>query len=352
MQQIPPDEAKVVFPEQDAPEQVEPGVWRIPLPLPFALRSANAYLLGGGDEWALVDCGLGTAAGEAALRAGLEAAGVPMERIGTLVLTHAHPDHIGLAEPVHAASGAPVRLLAEEAERLFRVWDDPEQTALRQSNAMFAAHGMPTADLDEIARGDRSVRRALHLPSAGAVDPFADGEALQIAGLAYEVIWTPGHSDYHLCLLRSDGLFIAGDHVLPRITPNIGLYPNARPNPLRDYREGLARVRDLPVRRVLPGHGAPFADLGARVDELLVHHAERAAQTLALLAAYPDGANAYTLAGDLFGHRLRGADDHRFALAETLAHLEDLRAQGQVERVERAGAFTYATVAAGVRANL
>jgi glyoxylase-like metal-dependent hydrolase (beta-lactamase superfamily II) len=351
VQQIPPDEANGFFPDGDVPEQIESGVWRIPLPLPFALRSANAYLLGDNGEWALVDCGLGTPEGEAALRAGLEVAGVPIERIATLVLTHAHPDHIGLSGSIHAVSGAPVRLLEREARRLFQVWGDPEQAALRTSQAMYAAHGMPAADLKQITRNDRAVRRAIHLPPQEAVVPLADGDQLQLGGCTYQAIWTPGHSDYHLCLLRDDGLFIAGDHVLPRITPNIGLYPDARPNPLRDYRAALSRVRSLPARVALPGHGAPFADLAGRVDELLAHHAERAAHTLATLAARPDGADAYTLAADLFGGRLRSADDRRFALVETLAHLEDLRTQGVAERIERAGHVAYAPTA-GVPADV
>src|SRR5579859_232137 len=108
-----------------------------------------------------------------------------------------------------------------------------------------------------------------------------DGQEVRLAGALYRVIWTPGHADGHICLWReADGLLVAGDHVLPRITPNIGLYPHSRPNPLRDYYASLARVRDLPVRRALPGHGRPFAGLATRVDELTAHHEDRANQIL------------------------------------------------------------------------
>lgn len=349
MQQIPPDEANGPFPDQDAPTQIEPGIWRIPLPLPFALRSANVYLISGDGEHVLVDCGLGTRAGEAALRAGLTWAGVGVDEITTLVLTHAHPDHVGLAGPIHAASGARVRLLAEEAERIYGVWGDPRMTALHRADEMYAAHGMPAADLEQTDHSNRSIARAIHLAPASAVAPLEDGQMVRLAGATFRTLWTPGHSDHHLCLLREDGLLIAGDHVLPRITPNIGVYPNARPNPLRDYRESLGRVRGLPVRLALPGHGRPFADWAGRVDEILAHHEARADQTLVALAQRPAGADAYTLASDLFGSRLHGADDHRFALVETLAHLEDLREQGQVERSERGGHVSYA-IAAVVRA--
>ena len=348
MQQVPPDAVNGIFPDHDAPELIEPGVWRIPLPLPMALRSVNLYLLAGGGEWALVDAGLGTPDGEAALAAGLQRAGIGAEHITTLVLTHAHPDHIGLAGPLHAASAAPVRMLEPEAERLFHVWDDASMEALRVTNTMYAAHGMPQDDLEQSAQSNRRVRRVLHLPPPDAVVPLADGDVVRLAGSAYQAIWTPGHSDYHLCLLRDDGLFFAGDHVLPRITPNIGLYPGGRPNPLRDYYQALARVRDLPVRLVLPGHGRPFTDLAGRVDELRAHHEARAGEALELLATHAAGADAFTVAAELFGTRLRTADDRRFALAETLAHLEDLRERGAIERREVADHVTYAVVTAHV----
>jgi glyoxylase-like metal-dependent hydrolase (beta-lactamase superfamily II) len=307
----------------------------------------NAYLLIGAGERVLVDAGLGTPEAEAVLRTGLDAAGIRLDQFTTLVLTHAHPDHIGLSGPVHTASGAPVRMLAQECERLYRVWGDPELRALRESRALFQAHGLPAEDLEQVARSDRAVQRAIHLPPPDAIVPVAEDDELTLAGRRYRALWTPGHSDYHLCLLREDGLLLAGDHVLPRITPNVGFYPSGRPDPLGDYYESLARMRALDVRLVLPGHGLPFADLAGRVDELRAHHEERAAQMLALLGAHAEGASAFTIASELFGARLRTHDDRRFALAETLAHLEHLRHAGRVEVAERDGCATYqaATVA-------
>jgi glyoxylase-like metal-dependent hydrolase (beta-lactamase superfamily II) len=331
-----------VFPEGDAPERVTEDVWRIPLPLPLALRSVNVYLIDDGSgERVLVDAGLGLLADEAALRAGLAQAGVALEDVTALVLTHAHPDHIGLSGPIHADSGASVYLLEKEDERLYGVWDASADAALDRVDQMYVANGLPEPLCTGAAAATRKLRRILRLAPRDAVRTLSDEQTLHLGGHAYRVLWTPGHSDYHLCLLRDDGVFFAGDHILPAITPNIGLYPQARPNPLRDYLASLGHVAPLPARLVLPGHGRPFTDLAARAAALRAHHEERSAAVRALLAADPDGVDAATIADHLFAGRLNTPDDWRFALAETLAHLEYLRAEGLVARREREGIYRY-----------
>ncbi|WIG59879.1 MAG: MBL-fold metallo-hydrolase superfamily [Ktedonobacterales bacterium] len=331
------------FPEGDAPQRIEPDLWRIPVPLPFALRSANIYLIGGGAEngWTLVDSGFGLPADEAALRAGLTRAGATLDAITTLILTHAHPDHIGLSGTVHAVSGAPVYMLAGEDQIMFRVWSRQEPGTFDTVGAMYTANGLPP---DEVARAHSAMDRTRHivcLPPPAAVRTLDDGAELRLGQHSYRAIWTPGHADYHLCLLRDDGLFLAGDHILPTITPNIGWYPNARPDPLGDYYDALARVRDLPARLVLPGHGRPFTHLATRVDELREHHHERSEQILTLLRAQPEGMNSNSVAAALFGARLHSDDDRRFALVEALAHLEHLRLTGRATREDRDGHIVY-----------
>jgi glyoxylase-like metal-dependent hydrolase (beta-lactamase superfamily II) len=366
VQQLSPEDAQAaIFPRNDAPTQMEDQLWRIPLPLPFALRAVNVYLIGdGAGHWTLIDAGLGLARDEAALRAGLAIAGVPMEALSALVLTHAHPDHIGLSGLLRQASGAPVYMLAQEDERMYRVWGELTGPALRAIVGYFAEHGLA---LDESAAdprvtsisAEREATRAIarpngfSLPPTSAVQTLADGATLTLGRWSYQVIWTPGHSDYHMCLLRSDGFFIAGDHILPSITPNIGLYPNSRPDPLGDYYASLLRVRDLPARIVAPGHGLPFVGLAERADALREHHRERSGVIRGLVERAPDGLTANAVAGALFGERLRSVDDHRFALAETLAHLEHLRLRGLVRQERIGGVYRFLPVtspAAGRRA--
>lgn len=330
------------FPEGDAPEQVAEDVWRIPLPLPLALRSVNVYLIDNGPgKRFLVDAGLGLPTDEAALRAGLEQAGVALEDISALALTHAHPDHIGLSGTIYAASGGPVYLLEGEDERLYDVWSADAEATLAHVDAMYAANGLPEPLSSGAASSTRKLRRILRLAPREAVQTLVDEQTLRLGGHEYRVLWTPGHSDYHMCLLRDDGLFFAGDHILPSITPNIGLYPQGRPNPLQDYFDSLDRVAPLPASIVLPGHRRPFANLAERAAALRAHHEERSAAIRSLLAAAPDGTDAATIAGELFEGRLDSADDWRFALAETLAHLEYLRAESLVQRGGRDGIFRY-----------
>jgi len=332
--------------EEGEPELLEEGLWRIPIPLPFALRSANIYLLADGPRnWTLIDAGLGLPADESALHAGLAFAGIRLEQITTLILTHSHPDHIGLSGPIHDASGAPVYMLAGEDQTMYSVWGQSSEETSQALGAMYIAHGLTPEQLASGRQAPDRTRRVLRLPPRESLITVDDGEELRLGNHVYLAIWTPGHSDRHLCLLRDDHIFIAGDHILPGITPNIGWYPNGRPNPLSDYFQALQKVRDLPARLVLPGHRLPFTQLAERVDELRLHHEERSQRIHSLLEeAGSHGLPAAAVARSLFGDRLRTADDLRFALAESLAHLEYLRAEGQASRLQHDGHFVYLAV--------
>ena len=152
-------------------------------------------------------------------------------------------------------------------------------------------------------------------------------------GERYRVIWTPGHADGQICLFRErDGVFLAADHVLPRITPNIGLYSeHDRNNPLGDYLASLEKVSTLPASIVLPGHGEPFIGLAERTQEITEHHYERENQLLGMIVEQPQ--NAYQLTEKLFRHRhLNNDETKRMAVAEVLAHLEHMRYNGRIEK--------------------
>ncbi len=301
-----------------------PGVRRIPLPLPFALKLVNAYLVEGDHGWAIVDTGLHTAEAEQVLRAALAAAGIGLDDVRRVFVTHLHPDHIGMAGTLRA-SGAEVLMHRPEIAAARRTWS-PDHEAVEATYRWFERHGMPP-DVDQqmkqawIAMGER-------VDPIEPVEPVDDGEALDLGGRAMRVVWTPGHTDYHAVLFEeATGVLFAGDHVLPKITSNVGLYPFSRDDPLGDFLTALRAVAKLPVRRVLPAHGDPFDDLVGRVEALLAHHAARLDATVEALGN--DHRDAYTVCRALFPV-LRSAHEERFALAETLAHLRHL------ERTDRA----------------
>jgi glyoxylase-like metal-dependent hydrolase (beta-lactamase superfamily II) len=284
------------------------GVVRLTLPLPLGPRHVHCYLLPGG---VLVDTGLGLPGVEEAWRR-LDG------RIERVVVTHFHPDHVGAA----ALVGAPVAQGALDYEQCERVWgsdDWPERI-----RDWFVLHGVPPELADEALERDRAARRLIRF----APEPELLREGDEVEG--WRVVDLPGHADGHIGLLR-EGVLVAGDHLLPTISPAVGLYPDSRPDPLGDYLASLERTIALAPRLALPGHGEPIENPAARAKDLVEHHLERLDATERLLGTTPR--TAYELSLDLFGAALP-RDQRRFAVAETLSHLQRLVHAGRAVRDE------------------
>src|SRR5690242_4498332 len=264
---VPPQGADEALPEA---REVIPGVWKITLPIPFPLRTVNVYALVGIDGWALIDAGIGVPEARTALWEGLQRAGFTIETLRAIVLSHGHPDHIGLSGELQERSGAAVYMHPIDEANMHFLWGGTLPDTFVHVSKFFLQHGMPPGERWFSLIGSEQIHRIIRVPSHEAITPVEDGQYLDLAGDRYRVIWTPGHSDGHICLFRErDGVFIAADHVLPRITPNIGLYSeHNRANPLGDYLDSLRKVEHLPATIVLPGHGEPFTDLAGRVNEI------------------------------------------------------------------------------------
>jgi len=280
-------------------------------PLPMGPRHVHCYLLPGEDGWTLVDTGLGLPDAEERWR------DVDAARI---VITHFHPDHAGGGEDAQAATCAQVFQGAADYEQCERVWGSGDWS--ERLTDYLEGHGLPAPVGDELRNEARIFRPFIRW--ARSPQLLAEGDEVD----GWRVLELPGHADGHICLLR-DGVLVAGDHLLEGITPTVGLYPDSRPDPLGDYLASLERTIELAPDLALPGHGEPIADPAARAREIIEHHHARLDDTAASLG--PEPRNAYEVSLALFGDNL-DASGRRFALAETLAHLERLVGAGRAVR--------------------
>jgi glyoxylase-like metal-dependent hydrolase (beta-lactamase superfamily II) len=300
------------------------GVARLTLPLPMGPKHVHAYLLEEPDGWTLVDCGLALPdADETFAQLAREVS------VSRIVITHMHPDHVGGAAQARDATGATVYEGELDYAQCVHVWGNPEWP--RVIAAWFLRAGVPERVANELIEAGFAYAPFIRY----ADDPVPLRAGDRIGGWA--VVETPGHADGHLCLVR-DRVVIAGDHVLPRITPAVGLYPDSRPDPLGDYMGSLERIARLDARLALPGHGDPIEEPAVRCREIVEHHRRRLEQTAAALGA--DGRTAYTVSYALFGDDL-APPARRFAVAETLSHLERLVLESGARRHDDGRVVSY-----------
>jgi glyoxylase-like metal-dependent hydrolase (beta-lactamase superfamily II) len=295
---------------------LDDGVQRLTLPLPTGPKHVHCYLVDG----TLFDTGLGL--GDAPWKS------LAVERIA---ITHFHPDHVGGAAAAAAATRAPVFQGGLDYAQCERVWgsdDWPERMA-----AWFTRHGVPRESADELIEQGHAFAAFIRY----ALDPNLLYEGSTLAD--WDVVELPGHADGHLGFLR-EGMLIAGDHLLRTISPAIGLYPESRPDPLGDYLASLERTIELAPRVVYPGHGEPIHDPAARSRELIEHHRRRLDETAEVLVDRSTRLSPYEISLQLFGRDL-SPTQRRFAVAETLSHLERLVREGRAARAGDDGTVTY-----------
>jgi len=312
------------------------GVSLITLPLPFrAPPSVNAYLIEAGEGLTLIDCGTDWPEGFETLTGGLTELGVDPGGIDTLVITHLHPDHVGMAPRLTRAWGVKTVMHLRAAKLVDRYNDTVG--FVQRTRELADRHGVPPDRRDAFVEvGERPDWMPVIDPPDQVVE---DGDRISLnRNRHFEVIHTPGHEPAHICLRDSrTGVLFSGDHILPRITPFVG-YDEIFEDPLGDFLESLARIEQMKVGLTYPAHGAVVEHGSARAEQLLVHHQRRLRDMLEVVE--PSGSSAWAVMERVFRPNL-GPIEQRLALRETIAHLEHLRLEGKLVVAERRGALRY-----------
>ena len=315
--------------------EVAPGVRWLRMALPFQLDHINLWLLrdsiDGREGWSIVDCGITNDATRAAWETifATELQGLPVLRV---IVTHMHPDHIGLAHWLTERWG--VRLWASATDyNVARMASSGLATIGGEATARFmASHGLtdPESQAKIRARTNYYASMVPQLPAT--FRRMLGGDTLTIGGRAWTCHVGYGHAPEHISLHCNElGVLVSGDMVLPRISTNVSVHEGEpESNPLRLYLDSITRMKALPADvLVLPSHGRPFTGLHTRVDQLVAHHDERLADVITACTEAPQCAADLLMI--LFRRKL---DLHQttFAMGESIAHLHALWLDGRLTR--------------------
>jgi glyoxylase-like metal-dependent hydrolase (beta-lactamase superfamily II) len=308
------------------------GWLQVKVPLPFSLKWVNAYLLPEQEGWTLIDPGLHTADTEIFWIDVLTEREIRWKDIKSIVLTHHHPDHYGMAGWFQERTGATVYLSQAALDCAGRLWGEHETFSDELTEA-FLMHGMAPELTDDMRVHMRGFRDKVS-PQPADKSILQPGGKFRMGGVNWDIIGGEGHAPGHLSFYDRNGeKLLCGDQVLPDISPNIGWMPGGDPDPLGSFLNSLQEMLPLEVKMVFPGHRDPFPLYRQRIEELLEHHERRLAKMAELIGN--EVRSAFEVCELLFSTRIRSnAHQLRFALAETIAHLIRMKRRGIIVRIK------------------
>ncbi|HVN06294.1 MAG TPA: MBL fold metallo-hydrolase [Bryobacteraceae bacterium] len=317
--------------------EVLPGIFMLELPLPFSLGIINVYLVRLDSGYLLIDAGMQTEACFDALARALEGLSVDWRDIRRILLTHIHPDHMGLAVKLTGLTGAPLDLHAADYELLIEITDQDRHRDWQQE--VLAAAGVPPELCARVQAAMADVQQNFRRLTPDRL--LTGGESIATKHGALEVIWTPGHSPGHVCLYdRERRVLLSGDHMLEHISPNIGWQPGR--DALGEFLGSLDQIAALDIDLILPAHGAPFTGHREWVRKTQQHHAERCDRIVELVAG--GATTAHLMVHGLWNRRL-SPFHYRFAIFEVMAHLEYLERRAVLREDRSNGVIHWATAA-------
>jgi glyoxylase-like metal-dependent hydrolase (beta-lactamase superfamily II) len=325
--------------------EVYPGIQWLKQPITMenaGITHVNVYLIKGEQGYLLVDSGWNTDESFTTFHNYLLKHHIGFQDIKTILVTHIHPDHYGMAGHIKQMSGA--KILMHDIEKDYihpRYIDMNELLALTDKHLM--SNGASVNETEILRDATLGLENYIVPVLPDAI--LHDGEIIDIGTFKFRAIWTPGHSSGHICLYEPDKkILFSGDHILPKITPNVGLHPQSIDNPLGRYIESLQQLKKLDIGLTLPGHDEPFRNVKERIDEIIRHHGWRNQEILKELES--GAKTAYKIAQEIsWGDHSRWDNlppfPQRMAVFETLAHLEMMATERRVDRYGHDGVFFY-----------
>ncbi|WP_054031560.1 MBL fold metallo-hydrolase [Desulfatitalea tepidiphila] len=313
-------------------QEIGPDLFVIQVPLPNSpLKYLNSYVVRAKDRHLVIDTGLNRRACYDALTGGLHELGVELDKTDFFI-THLHADHFGLVS----------RLVTESSRVYFNRPDAEIVEAKGWWEPMLAyagLHGFPDGQLRKAIEQHPGYKHSSEwIPDMRMLN---DGDVIEAGNYRFECVQTPGHTVGHTCLYdREKKIFVAGDHILIDITPNIQCWSDAH-NPLGSYLKSLDRVRELEIDLTLPGHRRLIEDHRTRIEELMTHHQHRCNEILNILET--EMLSAYDVAARMtWDIKCDSWEEFPiaqkwFATGEAISHLRYLEELGNIRRESNNG---------------
>jgi glyoxylase-like metal-dependent hydrolase (beta-lactamase superfamily II) len=317
-------------PETGQTIEIAPGLHWIRMRLPMQLNHINLWLLEDGDGWTVVDTGIRdepTATAWKQLFTGTMQ-GRPIKRV---IVTHMHPDHVGMAGWLVRRFGVELWMTRTDYLMCRNLCFDTGQQAPEEGIRFYRAAGFPDDQLEQYKTRFGGFGKGVY-PLPSAYHRMAEGDRIAIGNRVWEVVVGRGHTPEHACLwCREDDVLISGDQLLPRISSNVSLFPTEpHSNPLQDWIDSCEKLKKLLPKDtlVLPSHNEPFRGAQTRLQELINGHEEGMHK---LLAMCDEPKRAVDVFPALFRAKITSGN-FGMATGESLAHLNCLRKRGLVDR--------------------
>lgn len=324
--------------------EIVTGIYCLRLPIPNnVLGHLNCYIIKGKDGWLMVDTGWYTDEVLDCLQKELRKLGLVLTDFTTLVLTHVHTDHYGLAGRIKEISPH-TQLIAHHWETVLIESRYIKYSQLKNKMAAFLKNnGVPASKLKALGAATKIARE--YVKVVFPEQYLYGGEIIKTGYFNLEVIWTPGHTPGHICLYEPvNRILFSGDHILPHITSNISYDIYFGDNPLGNYIASLHKIYYLPVSQVLPGHGNIFNNIQQRINELISHHNSRKNEIQEVILKEPR--NAWEISSYVTWNTNSSWDElplfhKRAAVTEVIAHLECMRWEGKVLKLNSNDTISY-----------